>query len=782
MREKILFDENWIFHRGDIKPPFPKTKGTAYVSAKTQRCHIGPASASYVCDADSYSSREDHCSEHWVRINLPHDYIIEGKFSENRNSALGYLPYENAWYRKKFTLPSEDEGRRITLYFEGVATHATVYLNGCLMKHNFCGYTSFEVDISDCAIYGGENILAVYVSTEDHEGWWYEGGGIYRHVWLCKAESTSIDLYGIYVASERKSGDEWNLRIENTVRRDEKGSAVIRAVSEVRARSGGVLLTTLTSEGKVYEYEKTVLKSETVILNPRLWSPADPFLYDVETVIYVLKGGEFVECDRARTHMGFREIYADPKKGLFINGEHVQLKGLCGHADFGLSGKAVPDNIHREKVHLMKEMGANAYRCSHYPQAEVLMDAFDEFGMLVMDETRWFESTDEGLEQLRMLILRDRNRPSVIFWSVGNEEPLFVSEQGRRICRRMMAEVRKFDKSRLIVTANDKSPNRTTVYGECEAIGINYNIEMFDEVHAIYPDKAIFSSENCATSTTRGWYHSHDARRGYYSAYDSDMNDNFVSREKTWKYIASREWIMGGFQWIAFEHRGESVWPRLCSQSGAIDLFMQKKDAFYQNQSMWLDAPMVHLLPHWNFEGLEGESIRVSAYTNCDEVELFLNGESLGRIAVERFGHAEWSVLYRPGELSAIGYRDGAPVASDRKATSGRGERLLLKLENREKIRRGGNDMAIVSCTVLDCDGREVPTATPFVRFTADGGGYVYSTGSDVCDHESVFSPSRQMRAGRITVALKLFEHSESVKLYAESDNLASASLEISAK
>ena len=336
--------------------------------------------------------------------------------------------------------------------------------------------------------------------------------------------------------------------------------------------------------------------------------------------------GEEVDC--YETRFGFRYFEFTPENGLSLNGKKIFINGLCTHADFGLTGKAVPDNIQRHKVAVMKEMGANGFRCSHYPHAEATMDALDEMGFIVMAETRWFESTDEGLEQLEMLVKRDRNRPSILFWSVGNEEPKFSSESGSRICRKMMDAVRKLDDSRMVICAVD-APGDSTVYDYLDAIGINYNLHKYDKLHEKYPDKMIFASECCATGTTRDWYYDDAPNKGYINAFDKDTNHWFRGRENTWKFFGERDWVVGAYQWTAFEHRGECVWPRLSSQSGAIDLYMQKKDAFYQNQSLFIkDRPVFHLLSHWNFEGREGEEIQVGAYTNCDEVELFLNGVS----------------------------------------------------------------------------------------------------------------------------------------------------------
>ncbi len=781
LREKNLFDDNWLFHRGDLDPAWPSTKGAMYMSAKTERVHMGPAAPGYLAEADSYRNDAEYKSERWDAVSLPHDYLAGDIPDPRENSALGFVRSDNAWYRKTFSLPASDDGRRITLLFEGVAKHATVYLNGCLLKHNFCGYTPFEVDITDVARYGAENVLAVYVGAHEIEGWWYEGAGIYRHVWLVKTSPVALDLWGVYVRAVPHAagaqalpapGTPWKVTVEATVRNDGLRPRRVRAVSEILAPDGSPVLT-LEARGSVAPFGKAALTACGSVAAPRLWDLDSPILYTCRTRVFL--GAK--ESDADETRFGFRSVRMDPEKGLFLNGRHRLLQGVCGHESFGLVGRAVPDNLQREKVLMLREMGANAFRMSHYPQAAALMDAMDSLGMLVMDETRWFESSEEGLAQLETLVRRDRSRPSVVMWSVGNEEPLFTTEQGRRICRRMMALVRRLDPDRPVMTANDKSPMQAAVYDECDIVGINYNLGLYDEVHAKYPGKAVFSSECCATGTTRGWYYPDNPAAGRVSAYDKDTNAWFRGREATWKFLAARPWVMGGFQWHAYEYRGEAAWPRLCSISGAVDLFWQKKDAFYQNQSFWTDAPMVHLLPHWNFRGREGEPIRVSAYTNCDGAELFLNGESLGKREVERFGHAEWSVPYAPGELRVVATRGGKTAAEDVRVTSGPGVRLELSLLNHEPVRANGRDIALVSARVLDAGGREVPDASPLVRFATDGSCRVLATGSDDTDHTGLCLSERRMYAGRVTAAVRVGTAPGPLHVWAEADSLAAGCL-----
>ena len=618
-------------------------------------------------------------------------------------------------------------------------------------------------------------MLSVYVNTEEHEGWWYEGGGIYRHVWLNKTDLVSVDLWGAFAKPVCKGDGNWTVELETTVRNDTVELQSFAVRSEI-FDADGKLVASLVTDGTAADKDKTVLRGAVDLKDPHLWSPDDPYRYTLRTT--VVRGGE--DVDTTEDKFGFRTVTIDPERGLFVNGKHYKLKGFCGHADCGLMGKAVPDNIHRYKVQLMKEMGANAYRTSHYPQSEALMEALDANGFLVMDETRWFESTDEGKAQLEMLIKRDRNRPSVIFWSVGNEEYHHTTEEGRRICRSLMALAHKLDDSRFIMTAVDR-PDTATVYDETEVIGINYNQESYERVHQKYPNKGIFSSECCATSTTRGWYFGEDKTRAFLPAWDRDTSRQWLGREKTWKHFAANDWILGGYQWIAFEHRGEAVWPRLCSQSGAIDLFMQKKDAYYHNQALWTDAPMVHLLPHWNFVGLEGMMFTVRAYTNVERVELFLNGESLGAREVEKYGHAEWEVAYTPGELKVVAYRNGEVVAEDMHRTTGAPYRLRL-VQDTLDVAANGDDIAILSCLVEDEDGNEVPDAVGEVSFTTQGDCRIYSTGSDITEHDTIFKTDRRMRAGRISVAVKLGTQAEGMRVIATSAGLLSASVVIKTK
>ena len=769
MREKLLFDKKWMFHRGDIDQEMSPMKMAAYISAKTERCQIGPASPNYyVTDGNLFfTSKKEIKTEKWDCVDLPHDYMAGDEPDRSCSEALGFCHYDNAWYIKRFDMPAEDEGKRIALLFDGVATHATVYLNGCLMKHNFCGYTPFEVDITDMLKYGEENSLAVYVNTQQHEGWWYEGAGIYRHVWMIKTAPVAIDLWGVWACPKKKADGNWVVDTETTVRNDTQNDESVRIVGEILDAEGSVVATAEAS-GEIEYRDKKVFRYSFALDNARLWSPEDPYQYTMRTKVYC----KSEETDCTTVKFGCRTIRTDSDEGLFINDKKYIIKGVCAHEVCGLTGKAVPDNIQRYRVEMLKEMGANGYRASHYPHSEAIMDALDENGFIVMDETRWFESTDEGKEQLLTLVKRDRNRPSVIFWCIGNEEPHHCTPQGVRICKSLVSLLHKMDPTRPVLTAI--THKEAICYDEIDVVGINYLWKHIDDIRARNTHKPFVSSECGATGTTRGWYFEDDPMHGYISGYDHKVNGAFVSREETWKRLMSYPWMMGGYQWAGFEHRGEAAWPRICSQSGAIDLFLQKKDAFYQNQSHWSEASMIHLLPHWNYRGREGEEIRVVAYTNQPEAELFLNGESLGRRQIEKYGHAEWQVPYAAGKLEVRAYKDGEQTAYDFKETTGRAACLKLQLDTSDVK---GGDVAILTCLVTDEEGREVPDACPTVSFTAEGSGKLYSTGSGVSDHTTIFCPTRKMWMGRISISVKLSELGGICKVHAFSDDLASCTL-----
>lgn len=767
MRKEILLNEDWLFHKGDIDFKRGIDKGPMYSQSKTERYQINPAAYAYNDTPDPYThftpAVKTLSYEHWTRVQLPHDYIVDQDFKEDRNNCHGYVEYDNAWYRKHFSLPEGSDNKRVVLRFDGIATESTIYINGCFLRHNHSAYNTIEIDVTDYVFYDRENVIAVYVSTESFEGWWYQGGGIYRDVYLTITEPVAIDLWGVYAPYKKISDSEWQIDFETTVVNTDYSDAQVYAESRVIDAEGNVVATA-KGDGAVAMRDKDTLNYSTVVTSPKLWCCEEPNLYTVKTVLY--RNGETI--DENITRIGFRTIEITVENGLMINEKKTFINGVCAHQDFGLTGLAVPDNIAKYKVALMKEMGANGYRTSHYQQTTSYMDAFDEMGFLVMDEARWFESNTEAMEQLESLVKRDRNRPSVIFWSTSNEEPSHITDNGKRIHKAITAHIRKFDKIRPITAAQDKTPENSTIYDECDLIGINYNLHIYDTVHEMRPNKPIFASECCATGTTRDWNFPSD---GAFRLRDKDAVPStwFQSRENTWKFLKSRPYVFGAFQWDAVEHRGEATWPAVCSKSGALDLFLQKKGAFYQNKSHWTDEPMAHIVPHWNFKGLEGQDILVTVYTNCDELELFLNGASQGRKTIEKYGHGEWNVPYIPGTISVKGYRSGEVVCEDSRTTTGKAVALTLKKDI--EFEANGRDLALFTCECLDENGNVVPDASEFVQFSVNDPNKIVATGSDHCDHNKISNTARKMYMGKIRVAVKPQKGQKEMILTAMSDN-----------
>ncbi|MBO5269597.1 MAG: DUF4982 domain-containing protein [Clostridia bacterium] len=777
MSMRIPFCDQWLFHEGDIEVTPPAVKGPVYMRTKTEGELRGPASIYYGDRPDDYKkSGKEVTHERWDWVTLPHDYIIKQEPKETGNNALGFFTYPNAWYRKHFTVDPEWKGKRIELEFCGVTTTCKVYVNGVYLASHETAFTPFTVDISDVVRFDGENVVAVFVSPERPEGWWYPGAGITRKVWLSVKNPLAVARYGVYVAPERKADTLWSVPVEVTVENTSFTDTEAEVHVEILSPEGASVVTAQTAVC-VDARDTAEVTLHLPVTSPRLWDVDAPTLYTVKTEIR----NYGTVTDTEYTEFGFRYFEFTKDNGFFLNGKKTFIYGVCSHEGFALTGRAVPDNVMRHQVRMIKEMGANGYRCSHYMFDEELMNAFDRQGLLVMAETRHFSPSETHLEELRTLVKRDRNRPSVILWSIGNEEPYFIREEGRRIAETMRHEVRKLDRTRPIMTANDKKPEICTVYDTSDIVAINYNLPIYETVREQIPNKAFLSSECCATGTTRGWYYEDSPEKAYISAYDKDTNNWFLGREKTYRFFREHPYIAGAFQWAAIEHRGEAMWPRVCSQSGAIDLFLQRKDAFYQNRSMWTQEPMIHLLPHWNMEGHGSEPIRVWAYTNCASAELFLNGKSLGVCAIEPCGHGEWFVPFEKGELLARGYdEDGTTVCECRRVTAGKSAALALRLENPDDVHANGEDLALYTCFVVDENGNEVPTAAPTVSFSTNGLGTVIGTGSDICDHTPVTATVRRMRAGRILIAVKVKKTAGTLRLYAESDGLTPTAHEFS--
>ncbi|MBQ3017007.1 MAG: DUF4982 domain-containing protein [Clostridia bacterium] len=778
MSERILFVDKWLFHDGEIETERPAVKGPVYTEAKTETYRRGPASINYDDKPNDFGGRPGHMITHerWDTVKLPHDYIVNSPITESGNNALGFYEYHPAWYRKHFKANDEWRGKRVELEFLGVSTECDIYLNGVYMTRSMTAYTPIVVDISDFIKFdGADNVIAVHVTCETIENWWYNGAGITHKVYLNVSEQLSVARDGVFLAPKRLDGDTWEIPTSVEIRNGNYTACAATVTTEILSESDEVIASA-SGELSAPARCNAEIKYSMTCESPQLWDIDSPKLYRARTRVYC--GGEL--ADERYDKFGFRTIEFYPESGFFLNGRSLKLNGICGHEDFGLTGKAVPDNVMRYKVRMIKSMGVNAYRCAHSMQDEAMMDAFDEYGMLVMAETRHFSSTPAHMAELAALVRRDRNRPSVIMWSVGNEEHYFITDEGRRIAQNMIFEVKRLDGTRPVMTANDKAPEQCTVYDCSDLVAVNYNPHLYDYLHEKFPNKPFFVSECSAASGTRGWYYGDSPSRGYREMYDRDTNNWFQSHENVFTHFKERPWIFGWFVWSAFEYLGEAVWPRLCSCSGAIDLYLQPKDSYYQLKTYYSAEPTVHILPHWNME--EGDVVKVFVYDNCDSVELFLNGKSLGREKTEKYVHHEWHVPFEAGKLTCVGYdADGKAIAECCRETTGKPVSLALRLENGDDLSANGEDLALVTCYMVDSEGREVPDAEGMISFITDRGVTVVGTGSDNTDHTPPACPDRRMRAGRVLCAI-LPERPGKTTLIAKCYGLRSAKLEIDVK
>ncbi|MBN1953223.1 MAG: DUF4982 domain-containing protein [Bacteroidales bacterium] len=727
-RERIKLDQDWKFslgHATDASKDF--NHGTGYFSffAKTG-FGDGPA-------AKGFDDRA------WRVLDLPHDWCVELPFAADGGHSHGYWAIgrdypENSvgWYRKHFKISEQDLGKRISIEFDGVHRDAQVWVNGFYLGTEPCGSASFAYDITDYLAYGEENVVSVRVDVTMEEGWYYEGAGIVRSVWLLKTAPVHVARYGTFVTTEV---EEEKAFIKNRTRvANESDAAVVFDIREsVLDQKGKVL-----SSGKLTKLElapgteKEYISKHTV-KNPELWSLENPALHLLKTEL--VREGKVV--DEYLTTFGIRTVRFDPEKGFFLNGEAVKIKGTNLHQDHAGVGRAVPPALHEFRIERMKVMGSNAVRTSHEPPDPAFLDACDRLGFLVLDENRLMGINDEHLELLENMMKRDRNHPSIFIWSLGNEEwAIEGSITGARITKTMQDFANRLDSSRAFTVAVsggwDNGIGMVT-----QVMGFNYlSHGDIDEHHRKFPWQASIGTEESNTIGTRGIYET-DASIGH-MAYINDGELN-LNAERGWKYYDEREYLAGLFYWTGIDYRGEPnpfAWPAVTSQFGITDLCGFPKDIFFYLKAWWTKDKLIHIFPHWNWQGREGDTIPVVVYSNCEEIELFLNDESLGKKTLQKNSHLRWDVVYTPGKLEARGYQDGEIVESSRVVTTGDPATVTLSA-NRQYLKADHEDLALITVRILDENNRLHPTADVDLSFTVEGPGKIIGVGNgDPSSHE----------------------------------------------
>ncbi len=728
-RERLLMDFNWKFsfgHVWDVEKDFGH--GTSYFSYLAKAGYgDGAASATF----------DDRA---WRVLDLPHDWAVEAEFSSLASHSHGYkaigpgFPESSVgWYRKSFFIPEEDFGKRIFIEFDGVFRDSKVWINGFYCGNEASGYSSFSYDLTEYINFGGDNLIAVRVDASMEEGWFYEGAGIYRHVYLTKTSPLYIPQYGTYITSLVKDSKA-ELKAQVTVANKYLEAKSFELVNKVIDEQGNIIASGKSETINIDALDHIEHTMKLQIENPSLWDIDHPILYLLETSIYQ-KG---MPVDEYHTNFGIRTIEWTPDRGFFLNGRHVKLKGSNNHQNHAGVGTAIPDALHEWRIKQLKSMGVNTYRMAHYPPSPALLDACDKFGMLVINENRLMGTTDDVTEYLKRLIIRDRNHPAIILWSVGNEEWMIEgNEKGEKIALYMQTLTKKYDDTRPVNIAVSGAWGGG-ISKVVEVMGYNYlRHGDTDKHHALYPWQASLGTEEGSTNTTRGIYID-DFEKQYLAAYDRPT-DGFIPIREGWNHYAPRDYLAGMCIWTGFDYRGEATpfrYPSVVSYFGMMDLCGFPKDNVYYLKSWWTKEPILHIFPHWNSIQNGSEERDVWVYSNFEEVELFLNEKSLGSQTMKANGYLSWMVKYEPGTLKAVGRQNGEIVKTVELHTTKSPYGLAMN-SDRLTINADGEDLSVITVRVEDEDGLMIPDAMNEVKFDISGPGKIIGVGNgDPVSHE----------------------------------------------
>jgi len=741
-REHLLMDFGWRFalgHATDYEKDF--SNGTSYFTYFTKTGYGDGAAAPQFEDRT------------WREVDLPHDWVVELPFSGSASHSHGYrtigwkYPETSVgWYRKKIFIPASDLGRKINIQFDGIFRDAAVWVNGFYVGNEPSGYASSVYDITDYLNYGGDNVVAVRADASIEEGWFYEGAGIYRHVWLNKTDRMHVAQYGTFVTSEIK-GDNAEVMVRTTVENQYPQTSFFTIEQNLLDAANRPVLSrkfeNLTMKGN----QANTFFHELKVQKPSLWSIENPYLYHLETNI----SADGKTVDSYKTIVGIRTVRFDPDEGFFLNGKNVKIKGVNNHQDHAGVGAAVPDALQKFRVKKLKELGCNAIRTSHNPATPELLDICDRLGMLILDENRLMGINQEHFDLIERFMVRDRNHPSVVLWSLGNEEWAIESnEKGARITETMQEFAQTIDSSRAFTVAVsggwDSGSGKVV-----QVMGYNYFVQgNIDEHHKKFPWQSGIGTEESNTIGTRGIYVD-DKANGRMAA-SNRMPEN-VGTESGWQFYLARPFLAGLFYWTGFDYRGEPnplSWPAVNSQFGIFDLCGFPKDIFYYLKSWWSDEPVMHITPHWNWKGSEGNNIKVTIYSNAEEVELILNKQSLGKKVMPKNGHIDWEVTYKSGILQAKGFVKNKAIITQKVETTDVPARIALSAE-RSQLNADGEDVAIVTVQVTDRENRMVPTANNVIAFALNGPGKIIGVGNgDPASHdpEQVVETSERIAIG----------------------------------
>lgn len=759
------------------------------------------------------ASTADFKDADWRKLVLPHDWSIEGKFDEKNPSKPegGGLPTGIAWYRKTFNWPAtgKQEAKNVFIEFDGVYKNSEVWINGHLLGKRPYGYSSFRYDLTRY-LKAGQNVIAVRVdNSAQPDSRWYSGSGIYRNVWLEQTSKVAIAHWGTFISTPKVSKTQAQVSFKTNINRTGTGRALVRLESAVYDAQGK-LVTSVSTKNVVLKDSVTEVQQFAEVKNPKLWSVTQPNLYKVITRIYAGKS----LVDQYESPLGIRYFNFDAEKGFFLNGEYLKILGVCLHHDLGALGAAVNVRAMERQLEIMRDMGCNAIRTAHNPPAPELLDLCDKMGFLVMDEAfdMWKKKknskdyhlnwTDWHRADLQDMVKRDRNHPSIILWSIGNEIREQFDSTGIAMTKELVKLVKDLDTSRAVLSAlTETVASKNFIYqsGALDIYGLNYNHKLYKDFPKNYPGQKFLATETTSSLDTRGFYDmpSDSIRRWpkdgktkftegnaefSASSYDNVSAYWGSTHEETWREARKYDHVSGLFVWTGFDYLGEPLpypWPARSSYFGIVDLAGFPKDAYYLYQSEWTKKPVLHIFPHWNWTA--GKLIDVWAYYNqADEVELFLNGKSLGKRAKkDEELHVSWPVKFEAGTLTAISRKNGQVVLTKTIKTAGAPAKLVLTAD-RSKIAADAKDLSFVTVQVLDADGNLVPNADNRVQFKVEGPGFIAGVDNGFqASLEPFKADYRKAFHGLCLAILQSTTQSGTIRLTATAAGLTSASLEI---
>jgi len=766
---------------------------------------------------DKNASSMSYNDAAWRLLDLPHDWSIEGEFKKDAptGGGGGYLPTGIGWYRKQFTLPISVKNKQISIQFDGVYMNSEVWINNHYLGKRPNGYISFVYDLTPYLI-PGKNTIAVRVDNSvQPNSRWYSGSGIYRHVWLNITQALHVAQWGTYITTPKVSADSATVSVKTMI--ENNGQATSKAIlTSVIYDENGHEMASAKIPVLVNAKASNEFSQQIRLASPALWSVDEPHLYTMHSVI--TSGNKII--DDYESTFGIRQLEYNNTDGFLLNGKRIKMNGVCLHHDGGCVGAAVPIKIWEERLKLLKNMGCNAIRTSHNPVAPEVLDLCDKMGFLVMDEAfdvwetgkvdndyhlyfdQWYQA------DLTAQLHRDRNHPSVVLWSAGNEIPDQTKDKGVQLIKDLLTIYHREDPTRPVTTANDDiaADSNSTKLDFMQAediVGYNYadrwheRRELYYSIdHEAHPDWKMIGTESESLRNAPAYSLGADS-----SKVRANYLGGLVRAELLWKFVAVHNYVIGDFMWTGIDYLGEARWPGKGSSSGEIDMTNLPKDGYYFYQSQWTSKPVLHLLPHWNWKGREGQIIPVLAFTNCDTVELFVNGKSYG-IKVQEFPrqgnayawnkyasppvnlttadlHLTWDVAYEPGIIKAVGRKNGKQVIVDEIHTSGKPEGLRI-ITDSTILNADGKDVALIHVDVIDDQGNIVPDAQNTISFKVSGNGKLIGVDNGNQRDDAPFNlPTRKAFNGHAYAVVQAGRTNGNITFTVQSDGLKSSSITI---